>query len=164
MKLARNKEVLKKLQDVDMEVLPNFDKIADDLIFECGEDAKKALKIALAYCSGYYKQAVPTNSLLTGRDGMVTIQMSVEKGSSLDQTTAMTLLQKYWAPKVAEQVKTMRSLTDGSGVCFDLRIRDAEGFIDAFEYLKEREGKRVDFSCIRCKSLPDLEPDDGAGS
>jgi hypothetical protein len=33
---------------------------------------------------------------------MVTIQMSVEKGSSLDQTTAMTLLQKYWAPKVAE--------------------------------------------------------------
>jgi len=28
--------------------------------------------------------------------------MSVEKGGSLDQTTAMTLLQKYWAPKVAE--------------------------------------------------------------
>ena len=73
MKLARNKEVLKKLKDVDMEVLPNFDKIADDLIFDCGDDSKKALKIALAYCSGYYKQAVPTNSLLTGRDSMVTI-------------------------------------------------------------------------------------------
>ena len=40
----------------------------------------------------------------------------------------------------------MRSFTDGSGVCFDLRIRDAEGFIDAFDHLKEREGKRVDFS------------------
>ena len=47
----------------------------------------KILKIALGYCSGYYKQAVPTKSLFTGRDGMLIIKMSVEKGGSLDQTT-----------------------------------------------------------------------------
>lgn len=102
LKQANNKEVLKKLKDVDMEVLPNFDRIADELVSECGNDAKKALKIALAYCSGYYKQAIPTQSLLTNRDGMVTVMMSLGEGGSLDRELAMTLLQKYWAPKVAE--------------------------------------------------------------
>jgi ATP-dependent RNA helicase DDX21 len=73
MKMARNKEVLKKLQDVDMEVLGNFDLIADELIQSMNNDCVKALKVALAYCSGYYKQKAPTSSLLTGKEGYVTI-------------------------------------------------------------------------------------------
>jgi len=35
--------------------------------------------IALAYCSGHYKQPLPTKSLLTGRDGMATIKMNVDE-------------------------------------------------------------------------------------
>jgi len=39
--------------------------------------------------------------------------MNVEKGQSLDQATAMTLLNKYWAPKFSEQLSTMRSFANG---------------------------------------------------
>ena len=39
-----------------MAVIEDFEDTADILIQEQGNDAKKALKIALAYCSGNYKQ------------------------------------------------------------------------------------------------------------
>jgi len=64
---------LKKLDDVDRNVLPDFDESADLLIKKHGGDSKHALKIALAYCSGHYKQVLPTSSLLTGRQGFSTI-------------------------------------------------------------------------------------------
>ena len=35
------KNVLNKLKDFNMELLPNFDKINDDLNFDCGDDYKK---------------------------------------------------------------------------------------------------------------------------
>lgn len=66
---AKTKDILKKLKDVDNDVLPLFDDTADILINDCKGDAKKALQIALAYGSGHYKQVLPTKSLLTGRDG-----------------------------------------------------------------------------------------------
>lgn len=71
------------------------------------------MKIALAYCSGHFKGPVLTRSLLTDREDFITIQMNVEKGQSLDQATAMTLLNKYWAPKFSEQLSTMRSFANG---------------------------------------------------
>jgi hypothetical protein len=43
-----------------------------------------ALKIALAYCSGHYKQVIPTKSFLTNREGFNTIEMSVFEGKQLD--------------------------------------------------------------------------------
>lgn len=52
---AKNKDILKKLKDVDKEVLNDFDETADILIRENNGNSKEALKIALAYCSGHYK-------------------------------------------------------------------------------------------------------------
>lgn len=52
---AKNKDILKQLKDVDEEVIPNFEETAEILIEQHGNDPKKALMIALAYCSGHYK-------------------------------------------------------------------------------------------------------------
>ena len=70
---AKNKDILNKLNDVDMDVIDNFDAIAEELIKKNNKDSKKALKIALAYCSGYFKGPVLTKSLLTNREDFITI-------------------------------------------------------------------------------------------
>lgn len=159
---AKNKDILKKLKDVDKEVLNDFDETADILIRENRGDAKEALKIALAYCSGHYKQTLPTSSLLTGKIGFCTIKMNVEKGQVLDQSSALSIIQKYWAPRIASSIRVIKSLRDGSGVCFDLRTIDAEGFMENYEHMKAKDARRVDFECARIKQLPsDLEGDGG---
>jgi len=66
-------------------------------------NAEMALQIALAYASGHYKQATPTKSLLTGRDNMATMLMNIEEpGKVLEQDAAFSILQKYWAPRIAD--------------------------------------------------------------
>ena len=60
----------------------------------------------------------------------------------------MTLLNKYWAPKFSEHLSSMRSFANGQGVCFDVKMKDVNGFLENFDYLKEKEGKRVDFICV----------------
>lgn len=52
---AKNKDVLKKLKEVDLDVLDNFEETANLLLADSGNDPIKALKIVLAYCSGNYK-------------------------------------------------------------------------------------------------------------
>ena len=52
----------------------------------------------------------------------------------------------------------MRSFTDGTGVCFDVKANDAEAFIENFDHPKAtQDSRRVDFNVSRCKSLPTLE-------
>ena len=116
-----------------------------------------ALKIALCYCSGHYKQAIPTSSLLTGRNGYQTIKMIVGDGKQLDESAAMAIITKYWAPRIADQIGEMKHLKDGSGVVFDLRMDMADGYIENYELLKERDPKRVDFECKKCAKCPELE-------
>lgn len=55
MQKAQNKDILNKLADVDYEVLEDFNEAADILLEQHKHDVKKALKIALAYCSGHHK-------------------------------------------------------------------------------------------------------------
>jgi hypothetical protein len=125
-------------------------------------DTKTALKIALAYCSGHYKQTLPTRSLLTGKDKMMTVQMNVEKGKTLSQENAKMIIQKYWAPRIVDQISSMRSFTDGSGVVFDLKTFDAESFVENYKHLKEsQDSRRVDFNVQFCSTLPSLENDGG---
>lgn len=58
----------------------------------------------------------------------------------------------------------MKSLSDRSGVCFDLRSIDADAFMENYHHLKESNSRRVDFECTRLKQLPDgLEPDEFMG-
>ena len=73
----------------------------------------------------------------------------------------MEIIKRYWAPRIADTIRTMKNLTDGSGVCFDLFSNQAEGFMDNFTHLKSTQSRRVDFEVTRCKTLPDLE---GGGS
>lgn len=98
---AKNKDVLKKLKDVDHDVLDNFEETANLLLADSGNDPIKALKIVLAYCSGNYKQTLPSKSLLTGRDGFCTIKMSVEEGNQLEDSLATEIIQRYWSPRIA---------------------------------------------------------------
>jgi len=161
MKKSQTKGILKKLEDVDKSVLPDFEETADLFINQHDGNVKMALKIALAFCSGHYKNVLPVKSLLTGRDGMSTMQMNVEEGKHLDESAAMAIIQKYWNPRVADSIKTMRPLSDGSGVCFDVRCDWAESFVENYEHLKTTQTRRVDFEVKRLKTLPRLDGQGG---
>jgi ATP-dependent RNA helicase DDX21 len=89
---AKTKDVLKKLKDVDHAVLDRFNETADIFVEQNGGDTKKALKMALAYCSGHYKQTVPTRSLITGRDGMITVEMKSEGGKEMKPDLAQMII------------------------------------------------------------------------
>ena len=52
---AKNKDVLKKLADVETDVLPDFEEAARIFIKDCGNDPVKAVKMCLAYCAGHTK-------------------------------------------------------------------------------------------------------------
>ena len=67
----------------------------------------------------------------------------------------MTIIQKYWAPRIASSIRVMKSFKDQSGVVFDLRTIDAEGFMENYEHMKQRDSRRVDFECSRIKVLPE---------
>lgn len=146
---------MKKLKDVDEGVIDDFAETAEILIEQHANDPKKALQFALAYCSGHYKQELPTTSLLTGRSGFSTIKMNVEAGNTLDEDGAREIIERFWAPRIANSIRTMKSLTDKTGVCFDLRAIDADGFMDNYHHLKESNARRVDFECQRITKLPD---------
>lgn len=85
----------------------------------------------------------------------------LEEGKELDETSAFALIQQYWAPRVVDQVRTIRTRKDKTGVVFDLQAKSAEGFIDSYLNLKEKSGARVDFEVSLCLKLPDLEEDSG---
>jgi ATP-dependent RNA helicase DDX21 len=81
---ANTKGVLKKLLEVDPEILPIFEDTAELMINQHQGDVAKALQIALAFCSGHYKMSNPDESLITGRHQMVTIKMtSTDEGGNL---------------------------------------------------------------------------------
>ena len=136
MQKAQTKGIIKKLEDVDEEVLELFEESASLLLDQHNGDAKMALKIALAYCSGHYKQKIPSRSLLTGRDGYNTLQMSVDQGKKFDETAAHALIERHWSEATSKSITQMTEY--GSGVVFDLRKGEAESFIENFKLLKER--------------------------
>jgi ATP-dependent RNA helicase DDX21 len=65
---ASSRGILKNLEDVNEDVLPLFEDIAKVLIDQHDGDKEKALMIALAYCSGHYKQKLTSKSLLNGHE------------------------------------------------------------------------------------------------
>lgn len=98
---ASSKGILKNLQDVNEEVVPFFQDLARILIDQQDGDAERALQIALAYCSGHYKQALTSKSLLTGEENKTTIQMTVFSGH-MNYANCRSLLKKYWDPRINE--------------------------------------------------------------
>lgn len=90
------------------------------------------------------------------------MQMTMmEEGKELDETSAFALVQQYWAPRVVDQVKSIRNMKDKTGVVFDVFAKSAEGFVESYENLKEKNPARVNFVVCLCKALPDLEEDSG---
>lgn len=100
-KKAQRKGILRKLEDVDREVLDMFDETAELLLKQHNNDAKLALKIVLAYSSGHYKQKIPTRSLLTSRDGNTTLMMRVEEGRKLNDASALAIIERYWSQAIS---------------------------------------------------------------
>ena len=76
-------------------------------------------------------------SILTGTDCYVCLEMiktddEKSKIEELNKEAAYGLLQRYWAPRIVQSVKSMRSMSDGEGVVFDLGVMMADGFIESF--------------------------------
>lgn len=163
---AKNKDVLKKLKDVDTDCLENFDEAARILLEDCRNDPHMAIKKCLAYASGNFKSssAGGIKSLLTGRDGYQTIKMSVEEGNQLDSSLVMEIIRRFWSPRVEGQVRNMKDISDQTGVVFDLRVDHADAFMDNFDHMKATQGRKVDFECVRCKKLPPMNGGEGGGS
>lgn len=58
----------------------------------------------------------------------------------------------------------MKSISDGTGVCFDIFANQADAFIENYEHLKTtHDSRRVDFQVSRCKTLPKLEGGSSGG-
>jgi hypothetical protein len=149
------------LDDVNEDVLHLFADTAKVLIDQNDGDAEKALQVALAFCSGYYKHKLQSKSVLNGQEGNTSIKMTVSRGS-LDYRQAYGILRKYWDPRVGDNVRNMKCFRDGSGVVFDIKSDHYEAFMDNFERLKETES-RCDFELAKCTELPDLEDEAGFG-
>lgn len=93
---------------------------------------------------------------------MLDIEGKPHTQKELDECTAFAFIQQYWAPRIVDQVRSIRTRTDKKGVVFDLDAKSAEGFIDSYFNLKEKNGARVDFEVFLCLKLPELEEDSGA--
>lgn len=57
----------------------------------------------------------------------------------------MAIIQKYWAPRILDEIATSKPLKNGTGIAFDLRHDLADGFMENFEILKEHNPRGVDF-------------------
>lgn len=74
---ATSRDSIKKLEDVNDDVLHLFDSAADELINSCDGDKRKALKKALAFMSGCHKEALACRSLLNGQENCITYQIDL---------------------------------------------------------------------------------------
>jgi len=158
---ATSRDILKNLTDVNEDVVHLFEDTARVLIDQHDGDAEKALQVALAYCSGFYKNKLVSKSLLTGQEYYTTMKMSNARGG-MGFRDAQSVLRKYWDPRVSDNVRNMKMFRNGNGVVFDIRSETVEAFLENFERLKET-GDRIDFDICKCTDLPELE-EDGYGS
>jgi len=144
---AKKKSILKKLVDVDRDVLEEFEETADMLISSCDNDPKTALKIALAYCSGHIKAAKLTYSMLTGAKGYTTLELKLTDGTaSFSVSHAEMILSKYWSPHLTSlATQTMCRHQRRASVFFDLKTTDADAFMENYE--RVRDQRRIDFEC-----------------
>lgn len=82
----------------------------------------------------------------------------------MGEDMCMQVIQKYWNVRMADSIKMIKALSDGSGIVFDLRMDLAESFMDNYSHLKETQAKRVDFEMTRCTTLPKIEGGGYGGS
>ena len=83
--------------------------------------------------------------------------MKDEEGKRLDDSTALSIIEKYWSFAISQSIQDIKMFKDRSGVVFDLRRSEAESFVENFKLLKVRLGRSIDFDVKICSSLPDVE-------
>lgn len=69
---ATSRDSIKKITDVNPDVLDYFTEAADELIALQDGDSKKALKMAMALLSGCHKENMTARSLLSGQENFIT--------------------------------------------------------------------------------------------
>ena len=113
--------ILTNLEMVKDEVLPNFEKAAKKLIEQEKGDSLKAVSKCLAYISGHYKSALENKSLITGTEKQLTMKMTpTSSGSRLNANSAKALLDRWWAGRIADSIRTIRSIKNNGGAVFDI--------------------------------------------
>lgn len=97
---SNNEEFLTKAEDLAGIVIDKVDIPTEDDVI-----AAKEKLLASASKVDFSK----TKSLLTGEESRATMKISMlEEGKELNEADAFALIQKYWAPRVVDQVKTIR--------------------------------------------------------
>lgn len=97
---SNNEEFLTKAEDLAGIEIERVDIPTEEDVAEARE---KGLPSA--------KDFSQTKSLLTGEESKATMKMKmIEEGKELDETSAFAIIQKYWAPRVVDQVRTIRTM------------------------------------------------------
>jgi len=91
--------------------------------------------------------------LLTGQERQTTIMMTSNGQSRLDIRAANSFLQR-WPPRIADSVRNMRQIRNGTGVCFDIYSDHYDRFMDNYDHLADRESN-LEFLVEKCTELPD---------
>lgn len=155
---ATSRDSIKKLQEVNDDVLHLFNEAADELVALTDGDKTKALLKALAFMSGCHQEKLAARSLLNGQENCITFQITLQQqfnGVGL----IWNILRRYVPENITNNIKGMRALADRTGAVFDVDEDKAQQFEDIFEHARE-EGKKMDFEVDRCNSLPELLDND----
>jgi ATP-dependent RNA helicase DDX21 len=153
--------MLTKLNDVNEDAVPMYEEAAKKFLERNQGNAVAALSKTLAYISGDYKRLCGKKSLINGQERMVTMIMStLNPAGRLSKDTCRRILDRGWAGRTADSIKTIRGTRSGSSSVFDIYDDQLEGFMAIFDHLKQTEGARIDFQVSKCDQLPELEAED----
>ena len=105
--------MLKNLDACHKDVLPLFREAAVALIERSEGDPEKALCKALAYISGYYKNAMQSRSLITGVERQITLEMrSLEGKWDNPVRYAVELLSKHFPSNLEDNCRGIKGRHD----------------------------------------------------
>ena len=129
---ASAKDILSNLDEVNNDVLPLFSETAKALVDHYKGDSETALCAALAFISGYYKTTMVARSLLTGQERQLTMKLTATHGGRLNPQNVVQIIRRYWSPRLADSVRQMRAICDGSGAVFDIFEDQQDRFMENY--------------------------------
>lgn len=97
---------------------------------------------------------------------MLTLQMtSLQQGKPLSKDACLGIIERWWSTRIVNP-STVKGLSSGMGVVFDIQNNYYEKFLDNYDHIKGQEGLSLDFVVSRCQELPSIDDDNtfGGGS
>ena len=92
------------------------------------------------------------------------MKLTATRGGRLNPQHVIQIIRRYWSPKLAESVRQMKAICDGSGAVFDIYEDQHDRFMENYQHLLNAEGDRLDFVVERCVDLPEIDDDSWGGS